>query len=172
MYEAQRVPAGCDSGLRDRVSLYGSSLAREYGSVASTSNWTVEGMANKQGVRVDIGRSKGADTIGLGARKAVPDDDDLEKEEGNMSDLEGSPKRGRDPGGDDGAAKRRGRERGAQMASAGGLDIDQMEKLLTSHTERIMKAQKQNLDGMMALFEQRTNDRLDSVPGKGRNSRS
>ena len=112
-------------------------------------------MANKQGLRVNLGGPREADFGGVGARKAVPEDDDLDKEEGFMSDLEGSPKRGRDPGGESGAAKRRGRDRGGPSTSAGGLDIDQMERLLTSHTERIMKAQKQNLDGMMALFEQR-----------------
>ena len=103
----------------------------------------------------------GGGTGGGDARiKAVPDDD-LEG-----SDLEpsgpSSPKRGKDRK-PERASKRRGGE-GADVVPA--LDLAQMERLLEAHSTRILKAQKDNLEGMMSIFEQQTAEKLSHIEAK------
>ncbi|CAE7311616.1 unnamed protein product [Symbiodinium necroappetens] len=47
-----------------------------------------------------------------------------------------------------------------------GVDIAQMQQLLEQHSTRILQAQKENLEGMMALFESRTDDRFKHVEAR------
>ena len=129
------------------------------------------GMSNKQGKCVTLSDGQGAkgrdDARVLAAEAAVPDDVDLESREA-MSDHDGSPKRGHEDG-HLGPSKRRG-GRGSSSAPEGQpqpvLDLGHMELLLQTHSDRIMKAQKENLDGMMALLEERTNTRIEQVDQK------
>ncbi|CAE7907718.1 unnamed protein product, partial [Symbiodinium microadriaticum] len=128
-------------------------------------------MSNKQGKNVILSDGRGAGGRGgavvPAAAAAVPDDDDLESHK-DMSDNEGSPKRGHEDG-LLGPSKRRG-GRGApsapELLAQPVLDLGHMELLLQTHSDRIMKAQKENLDGMMALLEERTSTRIDQVDQK------
>ena len=123
-------------------------------------------MSNKQGKQVVLSDGRGlgkGDTRALAVEAAVPDDVDLESG-GEMSDQGGSPKRGR---GDKHLEPSKRRGRASASARDGSvvpaLDLGQMEQLLQTHSERIMKAQKENLDGMIALLEERTNSRIEQV---------
>ena len=124
--------------------------------------------SNKQGKQVVLSDGKG----GRGSARenalasAVPDDDDLNSA-GEMSGVEGSPKRAREHHRPE-PSKRRGTGAGGdgERPPAPVLDLDHMERLLGQHAERIMKAQKENLDGMLALFEQQTQDKINRVDQK------
>ena len=124
-------------------------------------------MANKQGKAVVLsdgtGGRKGGRPSGLD--QAVPDDRDLESAAEDMSGVEGSPKRGRPDSGAD-SARKRGSGSKHKDTTVPALDLGMMEHLLAQHAEKIMKAQRENLDGMMALFEQKTNARIDHIEGK------
>ena len=128
-------------------------------------------MSNKQGKNVILSDGRGAGgrsgAVIPAVEAAVPDDEDLQSQ-GDMSDNEGSPKRGHGDG-HLGPSKRRG-GRGVSSApeqlAQPVLDLGHMELLLQTHSDRIMKAQKENLDGMMALLEERTSTRIDQVDQK------
>ena len=94
--------------------------------------------------------------------KAIPDDGDLESEAESMSEDGVSPKRGREMPGER-PSKRRGRGSAAKTVGEPVLGLSQMERLLEQHAEKIMRAQKDNLDGMMGLFEQKTNEKFEKV---------
>ncbi|CAE7494044.1 ANKRD50, partial [Symbiodinium microadriaticum] len=126
-------------------------------------------MANKQGKSVILSDGAGrGHAKGLGADKAVPDDRDLESE-GDMSGVEASsPKRVRDAESSRPGKKRAEGQHGSGSDETGfaSLDVGMMERLLAQHSERIMRAQKDNLEGMMHLFEQKTNERISRVEDK------
>ena len=124
-------------------------------------------MANKQGGKVVFSVPDGGKPSGGrgGESRAVPEDYDLESGVEDMSEDAPSPKRGREPSSEE---KRRRRGRTAQTSAdpAPVLDLGHMERLLEQHAERIMKAQRENLNGMMTLFEQQTNARIEGVEAK------
>ena len=127
-------------------------------------------MANKQGKAVVLSDGRGGLEGGRAraAASAIPDDDDLDSN-GAMSGAEGSPKRSRDQGHTRPSKTRRGTGSGEgdhAPAPAPVLDLEHMERLLGQHADRIMRAQKDNLDGMMALLEQQTNAKIDRVDQK------
>ena len=126
---------------------------------------STEGMSNKQGHKVTLSTPGGGmSSGGGGAERAVPDDKDLESEAEDMSEDAPSPKRGREASSDE---KRRRRGRAATAVEPTSvLDLGHMERLLEQHAERIMKAQRENLNGMMQLFEQQTNARIEGVEAK------
>ena len=45
------------------------------------------------------------------------------------------------------------------------LDLTQMQKVLEEHSSKILAAPKDNLDGMMKLFQTETSERLDRWTG-------
>ena len=124
-------------------------------------------MSNKQGAGVVLSDGSGARRSGRlpGSEKAVPDDRDLDSG-AEMSGVENSPKRSRPPGEGGSAKKRVGEPKSGEGGVIPALDLGMMERLLEQHSEKILRAQRDNLDGMMALFEQKTNARIDQIEGK------
>ena len=111
-------------------------------------------MSNKSWLRKELAeggegsKPKGGDAV------PIPDEDSMDE-----SDLpEGSPKKSRHAGPGAGGSKRRPDT--ATASTGAGIDIAQTELLLESHSNRILKAQKANLEGMMAIFEAKTEEKF------------
>ncbi|CAE7460434.1 pol [Symbiodinium sp. CCMP2456] len=95
--------------------------------------------------------------------RLIPEDvEDLEVPPG-MDTSGSSPKRAAEEA-DGPRGKRREREGGT--GAVAGLDLDQMERLLEAHSTRILKAQRENLEGMMSFFEAKTDEKLKRVEDK------
>ncbi|CAE7811621.1 unnamed protein product, partial [Symbiodinium sp. CCMP2456] len=97
------------------------------------------------------------------ASRRIPDDVEALECPPGMDTSGSSPKRAAEDG-EGPRGKRRERDGGSGMVA--GLDLDQMEKLLEVHSTRILKAQRENLEGMMSLFEAKTDEKLRRVEEK------
>ena len=103
-------------------------------------------MANKQGWLDSASAVPSRDGGNASAADVPPQDDDFDEE----GDPSTSPKKSRIADDGSGAKKKK------MAPAAAGIDIAQMEQLLESHSNRILRAQKDNLEGMMAIFEAKT----------------
>ena len=124
----------------------------------------------RRGQVINLAGGDGGVTAGHGGlSNRIPDGHDRDLDEGDrMQDGLGSPKRFlEEPGG-------RPAKKADRAAPVGDgvpvLDLGMMENLLEMHSARILKAQRDNLEGMMSLFQEKAESRFQQIESKAEGS--